>query len=164
MADQRFAADAMLARLARWLRALGHDTSLDASLSDSALVQMANEEDRILLTCDRRLLRELKPARAVELRQAPPLQQLQALASELDLSMPAELFTRCTVCNTPLALLERPAADALLPAGIRGIAGPVRRCPGCARVYWQGSHTRRMREALEHILGAGTSASNFRAD
>jgi len=28
----------------------------------------------------------------------------------------------------------------------------VRRCPDCGRLYWEGSHVRRMRAALEHVL------------
>jgi uncharacterized protein len=40
----------------------------------------------------------------------------------------------------------------LLPKGGRGIPGPVRRCPACGRLYWDGSHVRRMRTALDRAL------------
>jgi len=69
MLPPRFAADAMLGRLGRWLRVLGFDTSYDAALDDAALVRLAHEEARILLTRDRHLLRELRPLRAHEVRQ-----------------------------------------------------------------------------------------------
>lgn len=142
----------MLARLARWLRVLGHDTTWDPTLSDMALVQRAADEGRILLTCDRRLLRDLRPAHGVALRQEPPLDQLRAVVDALELTWPDELFTRCMLCNLPLTLLDRAAADALMPPGVRGLPGPVRRCPACARVYWEGSHARRMRAALQACL------------
>jgi len=149
----RFLADAMLGRLARWLRVLGFDTAYDATLPDPALVRLAEADGRVLLTRDRHLLRELRPARALEIRRDAPLEQLQEVVAALTLSQPRELFTRCIVCNTPLSPpLADDQAAALLPPSARGLPGPTRRCPTCARLYWPGSHVRRMRQALEHAL------------
>lgn len=149
----RFAADAMLARLARWLRVLGFDTFYDPAVHDHELVRISNEEGRTLLTRDRHLLRELRPVRALEITHDAPLEQLRQTVTALALPAPAEPFTRCMVCNTllsdPLPPVE---ADALVPEGVRGIPGAVRRCPTCARLYWHGSHTRRMRAAIERTL------------
>ena len=142
----------MLGRLARWLRALGYDTSYDESLADPVLVREANAQQRILLTRDRHLLRELRPERALEIRQDDPLQQLHAVATGLALQPPTELFTRCLLCNAPLQLLDADQAQPLLPAGVRDVPGPVRRCPQCGRLYWEGSHVRRMRAALQRVL------------
>jgi len=150
--EPRFAADAMLGRLARWLRVLGHDTSYDMALPDPVLVRLAEAQDRILLTRDRHLLQELKPARAHEVRQDQPLLQLKELVTALELSPPGALFTRCLLCNATLEVLARTQALALLPEGVRDLEGPVRRCPDCGRLYWEGSHVRRMRAALEHVL------------
>ena len=52
----RFLCDAMLGRLARWLRAAGHDALLarDAQ-QDRDLLETAAQEDRVLLTLDRAL-------------------------------------------------------------------------------------------------------------
>ena len=142
----------MLGRLARWLRVLGYDTFYDEAVPDAELVRIAETEDRVLLTRDRHLLRELRPARAHEVRHDDPLQQLQALAGALALAPPRQLFTRCLLCNAPLQELERSAALPLLPPGVRDIPGPVRQCPQCGRLYWDGSHVRRMRAALERAL------------
>ena len=148
----RFAADAMLGRLARWLRALGYDTTYDESLADPVLVQQANAQQRVLLTRDRHLLRDLRPERALEIRHDDPLQQLHAVVTTLALAAPTDLFTRCLLCNAPLQELDPEQAQALLPAGMLGVPGPVRRCPQCGRSYWEGSHVRRMRAALERVL------------
>ena len=153
MAPPRFAADAMLGRLARWLRVLGFDTTYDAAIADSDLVRLADGEERILLTRDRHLLRELPPARSLEVRRDVPLEQLRDVVAAFDLTPPAELFTRCLVCNTVLTPpLPAAAAVRLLPPAAGELAGPVRRCPGCARVYWHGSHVRRMVRALARAL------------
>lgn len=151
-AAPRFAADAMLGRLARWLRVLGYDTSYDMELSDPVLVRRAEAEDRILLTRDRHLLQELRPARAHEVRRDEPLLQLKDLVDAFQLAPPRELFTRCLLDNAALERLQEEDALPLLPEGARGLADTVRRCPRCGRLYWDGSHVRRMRAALQRAL------------
>lgn len=149
----------MLGRLARWLRVLGFDTTYDAALHDHALVRLANDEGRVLLTRDRHLLRELRPLRALEVRQDDPLEQLRALVAALAIEGPPGLFTRCMLDNTVLPP-PLPAAELapLLPVPGHQVHGPVRRCPTCGRLYWHGSHARRMRAALERVLpGWGTA-------
>src|SRR3712207_1740247 len=135
----------MLGRLARWLRVLGADTAYDPARHDPELVRQAAAEDRVLLTRDRLLVEHRRPARALLVTADEPLAQLGRVDGAHALPPPAELFARCLVCNTPLrpATPEEEAA-ALVPAGARALPGPVRRCPTCDRVYWPGSHARRM--------------------
>ena len=148
-----FLADAMLARLARWLRVLGFDTFHDPAVHDAALVRMSNSEGRTLLTRDRHLLRELRPARALEIVHDGPMDQLRQVVATLSLPAPPELFTRCSVCNSPLSEpLPFERAEPLLPDGVRDMQPTVRQCPTCLRIYWCGSHTRRMRAAIEQAL------------
>ena len=144
----------MLGRLARWLRAIGYDTVYDESLHDRALVEIANREDRVLLTRDRHLLRELRPRRAVEITADAPLDQLQSLVTALDLPLPDDLFRRCLVCNAPLDEVPEAEAAVLLPPAARALPGPVRRCATCGRVFWPGSHVRRMTRALARVFPA----------
>src|SRR5687768_6615260 len=106
MEPPRFAADAMLGRLARWLRVLGFDTFYDAQVQDPVLVRLANEEQRVLLTRDRHLLRELRPVQALEVRHDDPLEQLRAIVAELALPGPVAMFSRCLLCNCVLQDLE----------------------------------------------------------
>jgi uncharacterized protein with PIN domain len=57
------------------------------------------------------------------------------------------------LCNTVLSgPLPFEEVRALVPENSRSVVGPVRRCPSCLRVYWHGSHTRRMRAAIERAL------------
>lgn len=147
----RFVADAMLGRLARWLRTLGFDTRYDPDVHDPDLVRMAAAEGRVLLTRDRHLVAHLRPERAVLITDDAPLAQLRQVVDAFHLSPPARLFTRCLVCNGEL----RPATPqeaAQVPEASRGLPGPIHRCPDCARLYWHGSHTRRMRDTLAQAL------------
>jgi uncharacterized protein with PIN domain len=151
-ATTRFVADAMLGRLARWLRAVGIDTVYGPNFDDHELVRRADLEDRVLLTRDRHLVTHLRPRRALLLKSQAPLEQLREVVSACALPPPKELFTRCLVCNSLLVPLDRPEADVLLPERARQLPGDVRHCPECDQVFWPGSHVRRMRSALARTI------------
>lgn len=145
----------MLGRLARYLRAAGYDTALaSGGAADRDLVALARHEHRCLLTCDRGIA-EHKAARgiAIILPRAP----LDVLASELATKLHVEWlrapFTRCLVDNTPLQSVSTPDRDRV-PRDV-GVEN-ARWCPGCGRVYWAGSHHRRMRGRL-----AAWASGNF---
>ncbi len=151
----RLFADAMLGRLARWLRILGYDTEFESDIGDEALVRRCIREGRILLTRDRRLLQEWRVPRAVLLRAEGPLEQLREAVTRLGLSGDARLFSRCPVCNTPVRAVDRPEVRGAVPERVWRECDAFVRCPRCARVYWEGSHTRRIRERLAGVLGSG---------
>lgn len=144
----RFFADAMLGKLARWLRVLGLDTAYAAQIDDHALTARADAEERVLLTRDRHLVEHLRPRRSVLIRSDVPLDQLREVVRVCDLGPPAELFTRCPVCNEALRPATAEERETLVPERSRALPGPVRRCPSCLRVYWHGSHAERMRRTL----------------
>ena len=55
--ELRFMADEMLGKLAKWLRTIGYDTVYYTGGGDSALVQQALAEDRVILTGDSHLVK-----------------------------------------------------------------------------------------------------------
>lgn len=148
----RFQADAMLAGLAKWLRVLGFDTALAAELDDASLVTLANRQSRILLTRDRHLYGHLSSRHALLILPDDPLAQLRQVIEACEILAPAGLFTRCLRCNTPLVKARREVHADALPASVRATPGPLQRCPTCRRLYWYGSHARRMHEALAKAL------------
>lgn len=151
-AEPRFSADAMLGRLARWLRAMGYDTRYDAHVEDGELVRRALLEGRVVLTRDRRLPDEWTVPSALVLETGAPLEQLREVVSHFDLDWRRGTFTRCTRCNVPVEPLTRDAARGRVPPGVFARTERFARCPGCDRVYWDGSHTDRMRRVLERAL------------
>jgi uncharacterized protein with PIN domain len=145
----RFAADAMLGRLARWLRILGFDTSWEAHVADETLVRSAIAEGRIVLTRDRRLPEEWTVAPIVVLRAEDLRGQLGELGSRLDLPPHARPFTRCNRCNEPLLRASAARVAGRVPPSVAATHTEFLRCPRCERVYWEGSHVARMRALLE---------------
>jgi uncharacterized protein with PIN domain len=143
----------MLGRLARWLRTIGADTlQLPVQTPDREIVARAEHEERVLLTRDRHLVRDLHPSRSLQVTSDVPLEQLAQVVRQFGLARPPELLTRCLLDNTFLAVVPEPEAEQLLPPKSRQLAGVVRRCPTCGRVYWRGSHVRRMEAALAAAL------------
>lgn len=145
----RFLCDEMLGRLCRYLRAAGYDALLaNGGRSDAELLRQCREEGRYFLTQDQ-LIEEHKAARGVALLlpQGDLDHLAAALGAHLELDWLAHSFTRCLEDNTPLAAadteaLARVPADALRPDE------PLCHCPMCGRVYWRGSHYKRMRAKL----------------
>lgn len=149
----RLLCDEMLARLGRWLRAAGYDTRLaDEMTDDTTLLRAAEVEDRLLITCDRVLAERAAP-RAVLLQSAPLADQAEALRKRLGVDWLHAPFTRCVVDNAPLEPATPRELEALPPQA-RGLGGPLRCCPACGRLYWQGSHYRRMARRLAAWQGA----------
>jgi uncharacterized protein len=144
----------MLAGLARWLRAAGYDTALVVpGASDDAVLEQCRAEDRVLVSRDRRLACEAgRGMRTVLLMGNDMDEHARALISELDLDWTFAPFTRCMIDN---ALLRPADAEDLarIPAQSRGLPGPFRACPRCARVFWPGSHVRRMNARLRRWRG-----------
>ncbi|BBJ00395.1 hypothetical protein FGKAn22_20870 [Ferrigenium kumadai] len=145
----RFLCDEMLGRLCRYLRAAGYDALLaNGGHLDREWLQQCHEEGRYFLTQDT-LVSEHKAARdiALILPQGDIDQLAVWLGAHFHLDWLNHAFTRCLVDNTPLlpadaATLKRVPADALRPGE------PLSHCPMCGRVYWRGSHYKRMHARL----------------
>lgn len=152
IAEPRFLADAMLGGLARWLRLLGFDTLYDPSLADEEMVKRSLTQGRYILTRDRRLHEEWRIDGIVFVEEKRVEAQLRAVLARFHLRDRLRPFTRCSRCNTPLEQfpLEREPDDLRPPA--RRNPRSMARCPGCGRIYWEGSHTRRMRLFLAGLL------------
>jgi uncharacterized protein with PIN domain len=145
-------ADAMLGRLARWLRYLGYDTAYEAHIEDAALVRRALREGRILLTRDRHLLERWPLSDASLIEGDRPLHQLRQIVDELGLAWRDRGRVRCTVCNERLVPAGPDEVMDRVPAYVYRTQKQFARCPGCGRVYWEGTHAERMRDALRRAL------------
>jgi uncharacterized protein len=154
----RFVVDIMLGRLARWLRALGYDTRYPGPApghaGDRQLRQIAHAEDRILITRDRMLARLAGP-RGCLIRAERLDDQLEETVEHLGLHpREQDWLSRCLDCNSLLERRERAAVRGLVPEHVFATHAEFRNCPGCAKIYWAGSHTDRMLERLARVLAA----------
>jgi hypothetical protein len=143
--------DAMLGRLARWLRLMGYDTAYWRDGSDLALIRQARAESRLIVTRDHQLAGRRGICAiliASELLDGQILEVRAALGS-LSPATP-EPFTRCPECNGELHDLSHEDAHELVPAYVWHTQQVFRHCPGCGRVYWKGTHWPGLRSRLEN--------------
>jgi len=148
----RFVADAMLGRLAKWLRILGYDTLYNPSWDDPYLVRVARAEERILLTRDAELARR-RGVRVLMLESERLEAQVRQLRRDLPLST-GKPFSRCPVCNTPLEEITKDQVWGQVPPYVFATQSEFRLCPSCDRFYWRGSHWEHM---TEFVVGQGES-------
>lgn len=150
----RFLCDEMLARLARLLRAAGYDTALaEPGERDTPMLNRVRAEGRVLVTKDRELAARAAPA-SVLIRDDAPEAQARALSAVLPMDWESAPFTRCVMDNTPLRE-ARPDEVAAMPPQAQAGGGPYRACPVCGRLYWPGSHVKRM---AARLAGLGRQA------
>ncbi|MES2756212.1 MAG: Mut7-C RNAse domain-containing protein [Pseudomonadota bacterium] len=146
---RRFVADAHLGALARLLRMAGFDTLYDNNYDDGTIEVIAGAEARLVLTRDRELLKRRGIAHGRYVHALRPAAQLAEVIDRLGLRDDAAPFSRCLHCNAPLRGVDKAAVLARLPASVRALHQEFSTCDMCHRVYWKGSHWRRMSALLD---------------
>lgn len=144
-------ADAMLGRLARWLRLLGFDTLYYPHGSDADLLKAAIREDRVILTRDTRFPRIKNLKDFLLIKSNDPIEQVKEVIS----LYPRELkASRCARCNGVLdSVAEKEEIRDRVPEHVFFGRGNFMRCGSCGNVYWEGTHLKRFREMLYTLLG-----------
>ena len=148
----RFIADAMLGRLARWLRFLGIDTLYYPDISDSRLIRIAREQNRLILTRDTRLVK-MKAVRDYLLISAnDSYGQLIEVIDSLGLKDFAPVG-RCVECNGQLtAIADKTEVKDSVPEFVFLNFNNFLRCDNCGKIYWEGTHPQKFREKLGSII------------
>jgi uncharacterized protein with PIN domain len=148
-AEVRLVADAMLGRLAKWLRVMGYDTHYQSSYREG-IIPLLIQEGRVLLSRDGRSIGRYGEA-AVPVRSNHLRGQLQEVRTNLPLTFSRSgWFSRCLICNLPLQTAPLDRAQVNTPDYVfHEYAGAIRYCPSCGRYYWPGSHRHQMRRQLE---------------
>ncbi len=144
----RLVADAMLGRLAKWLRVAGYDT-LYWRGDDAGLVRLAVAEGRLLLTRDTRLAPRLPPDQSLFIESDHYDEQLRQVIGRL--GWPARIGHRCLRCNLLLDSADKAELRGHVPEFVWSRHDRFARCPGCLRIYWEGTHYQRMTEAFRRL-------------
>jgi uncharacterized protein with PIN domain len=148
-ADVRFAADATVGRLAKWLRLLGYDTTFHRGRADSAFLLTAGRERRVVLTRVRELAARQYQGRLLVIRSDKPDEQVAGVLAALELAVDPERFFRlCLRCNEPLTAIARSEVEGRVPVYVFENQTAFRICSGCGRIYWPGTHGEHARSGL----------------
>lgn len=148
----RFIADAMLGRLARWLRLLGFDTLYYKDISDAEVLKIAKQQDRFILTRDTHFLLFKNLSDFLLISSNNTLEQLIETITALNIKEFS--ISRCVKCNGVLVgSVEREEVKGLVPEHIYMHFDKFLKCGVCGNIYWEGSHMRRSRETIHRMSG-----------
>lgn len=150
----RFVLDVHLRKLARRLRLLGFDTDYEEHRDDPELADISAQENRILLTRDRGLLKRKKVTRGLIIRNTDPEKQVIEVLQRLYLRNSIQPFTRCITCNGIIAAVDMESETFTsvrdtIPPGVLAWCREYYICASCGKVYWKGSHYDRMCAMVE---------------
>jgi uncharacterized protein with PIN domain len=149
---ERFAADRMLGKLAKWLRVLGYDVAYLRQAADQEILRQL-QDGRTFLTRNRRARLWQQQGKVFVVNANDPKEQLREVVRGLGLAKMAEaLFSRCLSCNKLLEKVSREEVREQVPEYIWQAQNSFYRCEDCSKVYWSGSHSERMRKRLNKIL------------
>ena len=148
--EKHFVVDGMLGKLAKWLRILGFDTRCER-LDTREQVEIYQKQGLLLITRNRRWSGQ---PRMFCLTANNPAEQLREVVS-LAAVRPQEvrLLERCVRCNQRLLKTASEDAFGRVPDYVFETHPSFHRCPNCERIYWRGSHPKRMVQRLEQTLG-----------
>jgi hypothetical protein len=153
---KKFVVDAMLGKVALWLRLTGHDTVYSTELDDDKLLSIASKENRILLTADANLNQRAVNQKITTLLLRGNVDERIArvfhtfdIRPEID---PAK--SRCTKCNGELIEIQGDDKEQ-----IRGLVFDQTYnyydifwlCKDCQSVFFEGSHWKNMRAYMKKI-------------
>ncbi len=149
--DPRFVIDVNLGRLVRLLRLLGFDVWWSSAADDRTLADISLDQQRILLTRDRGLLKRRDITHGLFVHSDQPKEQTLEVIQRLDLRQRLAPFTRCVRCNGRLAAVTKDEVIDHLEPLTRRYYDEFSRCGECGRIYWPGSHHARLVTLVEGL-------------
>jgi uncharacterized protein with PIN domain len=150
----RFVADAMLKKLARWLRILGFEALYPDDIADSRVIAVAKQKRAVLLTQDvelcgraarQRIGCYLVPRVATE-------RQIACVMRKFDLRI--EGFpsrTLCPQCNGALREVGKAQVRGKVYPQVYARHRKFWVCARCGKVYWRGTHWEKIKKAVGRI-------------
>lgn len=149
----KFIADAMLGRLAKWMRAIGCDVVYYHTIEDRELVNLARREGRLILTRDTLLIKRRKATGNFLLVEGNSYKdQLKQVVKQFSIDPYQDLLTRCIECNIPLAEITKEQIMGAVPEYVYTSQDSFRTCLGCNKIYWPATHRDGIMKTLEEIF------------
>lgn len=149
----RFVLDTHLGKLAKYMRLLGFDTIYGNKYNDNELAEIATVgERRILLTRDHGLLKRKQISHGYFVRSTDPGLQVAEILARFDLTESVKPFSRCVSCNGTINAIEKTEIGDRVPPGVLEDYDHFKVCDDCRKIYWRGSHYRRMLQFIDKLI------------
>lgn len=156
----KFILDTQLGKLAKKLRMLGFDTLYENNYKDKEIIKISREENRIILTRNKSLLKNNTVTHGYWIRNTDPDKQLQEIIRRFDLKDQIKPFTRCIECNGIMKPVnKKEIIDQLLPK-TKKYYNEFYRCSHCNKIFWKGSHYQRMKKNINILVDQEISSDS----
>lgn len=150
-ARRAFVADAMLGKLARWLRLLGEKVYYEKG-SDDSVLKKALRENAILLTRDEALASKAKDYVKVKLFKTNDLSlQLKELQKEFGLKPGRLSFAVCPKCGGEIKKIPKKSVLEKVFPRVYAQQKLFWSCVDCGQIYWRGSHWKKIGERFKAV-------------
>ncbi|MEX0655961.1 MAG: Mut7-C RNAse domain-containing protein [Nitrosopumilaceae archaeon] len=145
-----FVVDAMYRNLAKKLRLLGYDSLYYTDIDDDKILQIAKNENRILLTSDIALVkRSLKQnVRTVQITKKYEMEQILEINQGCNLGkcIITGNNSRCPLCNGVLHGIQKELIVTQVPEGVLKQTNEFWTCENCKKLYWEGTHIKNLQK------------------
>jgi uncharacterized protein len=150
----------MLGSVARKLRIFGFDTLYVAHVEDSEVLKIGIDQDRIILTADKEFFKRIVKvnAKGVLVGGSNEVEDIVHILEKYGITSidGIGICSRCSICNGQLAEASSKEVHTELPEKVALFHKEFFRCTDCDKVFWEGSHVKRIREFAKRIdLGLG---------
>lgn len=145
----KFICDAMLGKLAKYLRMLGLNAEYTKNIP--VLQQYKGMPDQpYFLT---RALKTIQYDRIIFVKSDRVKEQLREIKEIIRPYIdPDKVMNRCIICNIELVDVEKNNVEQKVPEFVFHQYAQFRECPSCGKVYWEGSHTAGMAQLMKELM------------
>ena len=152
----KFIADNNVGKLAKWLRIIGYDTLLFKEKNDSKMIEIALNEDRVILTKNNQIMKRRLVTngklKAVHIKCDEPKVQLRETVKMLSLDYHFNPFSLCLKCNQKLVPRSKEEMQDFVPPRVFEIQEHYIEYLSCHRIYWHGTHWQAMVSELRNTM------------
>jgi uncharacterized protein with PIN domain len=142
----KFLVDDTLRGLTKKLRMIGYDTIERGGASWWVTLGTAKQEGRVVVTLHN-TLRAPPGVLVWVLQEENTNLQVQEILNKIPPNaVSPQPFSLCLVCNHPIDHMDPENARPLVPPMVAKQQSCFFQCPICQRIYWRGSHYRKMIE------------------
>ncbi len=149
--EYKFVLDIHLGKLANHLRLLGFDTLYRNDYADPELARISSEENRVLLTRDRPLLKRSIVTYGYYVRSTNPDEQIIEVLHRFNLFDQIKQGIRCTTCNGLLKSVDKQEILHRLEPLTKQYYNEFYLCQSCDKIYWPGSHYQHIQDFIQNI-------------
>ncbi len=143
-----------LGKLVRWLRLTGFDTVYYDKKGKGTLIIEALRDDRMIVTRTKEKIDDLQK-KTIVVTNDDVKEQLNEVIEKAKLKIEeGKMFSRCTLCNCELAAVCKEEIKTLVPKRVYSQQTVFKKCNGCGKIYWQGSHLENIRKVISSQLSA----------